>query len=70
MAYTSLGKVSNSASRAFTNAKSTISLVNYGKVVGSYNNNDIAYYNQQIKSAPTKTINLPVTNNVKPNNIY
>lgn len=62
MPLTSLGRVSNSASRTFTNAKGTIGIVNYGRIVGSYDNSDIAFNVQQINSVPTKTINLPVTN--------
>lgn len=63
MPLTSLGRVSNSASRTFTNAKGTIANVNYGRIVGSYDNTDIAFNIQQINSIPTRTINLPVTNN-------
>ena len=62
MPLTSLGRVSNSASRTFTNAKGTIANVNYGRIVGSYDNADIAFNVQQINSVPTKSINLPVTN--------
>jgi hypothetical protein len=62
MPLTSLGKVSNSASRNFSNSKGTIANVNYGRIVGSYDNNDIAYNTQQINSTPTKTVNLPVSN--------
>lgn len=62
MPLTSLGKVSNSASKVFTNAKGAISNVNYGRVVGSYDNNDITYNTQQIYATPTVTINLPTTN--------
>lgn len=63
MPRTSLSRVSNSASRAFTNAQGAISNVNYGRIVGSYDNKDIAFKLQQINSTPTVTINLPVTNN-------
>lgn len=70
MALTSLGRVSNSASRAYTNAKGTIANVNYGRVVGSYDNSDIAFQTQQINSIPTKTVNIPVTNNQPCNNLY
>ena len=35
MALTSLGAVSNSSSKAFTNAVGTIAVVNYGRVLGS-----------------------------------
>ena len=61
MALTSLGRVSNSASRSFTNAKGTIANVNYGRVVGSVNNNDVAYNVQQTYQTPTVSVNLPVT---------
>lgn len=61
MPLTSLGRVSNSASRAFANAKGTIANINYGRIVGSYDNNDIAYATQRINSTPTNTINLAVT---------
>lgn len=70
MPLTSLGRVSNSASRAFTNAKGTIANVNYGRIVGSYDNADIAFQTQQINSKPTRTVNLPVTDNQPCNNIY
>lgn len=62
MPLTSLGRVSNSASRNFTNAKGTIAIVNYGKIIGSYDNADVAFNVQQINSVPTKSINLPVIN--------
>ena len=70
MPLTSLGRVSNSASKTFTNAKGTIANVNYGRIVGSYDNSDIAYNTQQINSIPTKTINLPVTGNQQCKDIY
>lgn len=35
MALTSLGAVSNSGSKVFTNAVGTIAMVNYGRVLGS-----------------------------------
>lgn len=70
MPLTSLGRVSNSSSRAFTNAKGTIANVNYGRIVGSYDNKDIAYNTAQANSQPTRTINLPVTQNQPCNNIY
>lgn len=70
MPITSLGRVSNSSSRSFTNAKATIANINYARIVGSYNNNDIAYNTNQINLVPTKTINLPVTQNQPCNNIY
>jgi hypothetical protein len=63
MPKTSLGRVSNSASKSFTNAKGAISNVNYGRVVGSYDNKDIAYNIQQINSIPTRTVNLPIIKN-------
>ncbi len=70
MARTSLGKVSNSASKSFTNANGAIANVNYGRVVGSYDNKDIAFSVQQINSTPTRTINLPVTGNQTIHNFY
>lgn len=70
MTLTSLGRVTNSSSRNFTNAKGAMATVNYGKLVGAYDNNDINYANQQINTTPTKTINLPVTNNVPCNDVY
>lgn len=62
MPLTSLGRVSNSASRTFTNAKGAIANVNYGRIIGSYDNTDIAFNTKQINSTPTKSINLPVSN--------
>ena len=38
MTQTSLGSVSNSGSNDFTNKKSAISKVNYGRIIGSINN--------------------------------
>lgn len=70
MPLTSLGRVSNSSSRAFTNAKGAIANVNYGKIVGSYDNQDIAYNAVQNTMAPTKTINLPVVINNPCQNVY
>jgi hypothetical protein len=35
MTLTSLGSVSNSASETFVNAKAKISLINYGRIIGS-----------------------------------
>lgn len=70
MPLTSLGRVSNSSSRAFTNAKGTIANVNYGRIVGSYDNQDIAYNTAQINSVPTRTINLPITQNQPCNNVF
>jgi len=70
MPLTSLGRVSNSASRTFTNAKGTIANVNYGRIVGSYDNADIAFNTAQTNSVPTRTVNLPVTQNQPCNNIY
>lgn len=70
MPLTSLGRVSNSSSRAFTNAKGTIANVNYGRIVGSYDNIDIAYNTIKANSVATKTVNLPVSNNQPCNNIY
>lgn len=70
MPVTSLGRVSNSSSRSFTNAKGTIAYVNYGRIVGSYNNNDIYYANKKINSKQTTTVNLSVTDNQPCNNVY
>lgn len=63
MPLTSLSRVSNSSSRVFTNAKGSIANVNYGRIIGSYDNKDIAFNIQQINSIPTKTVNLPITGN-------
>lgn len=70
MPVTSLGRVSNSASRSFTNAKGAIANVNYGRIVGSYDNQAVAYNTVQANSVPTRTINLSVTHNQPCNNIY
>lgn len=70
MPLTSLGRVSNSSSRAFTNAKGAIANVNYGRIVGSYNNYEIAYNTAQSQKKATKTINLPLTQNQPCNNLY
>ncbi len=70
MPLSSLGRVSNSASKSFTNAKGAIANVNYGRVVGSYDNADIAFNVQQINSTPTRTVNLPVTGNQTIHNFY
>lgn len=70
MPLTSLGRVSNSSSRAFTNARGTIANVNYGRIVGSYDNFDVNYNNAQSKLNATKTVNLPVTQNQPCNDLY
>lgn len=70
MPLTSLGRVSNSSSKAFTNAKGSIANVNYGKIVGSYDNNDVAFNVAKANSIPTVTVNLPVTNNQPCYDIY
>lgn len=70
MPLTSLGRVSNSSSRAFTNAKGSIANVNYGRIIGSYDNKDIENNKKKINSIPTRTVNLPVTQNQPCNNIY
>lgn len=70
MPQTSLGRVSNSSSKSFTNAKGAMANVNYGKIVGSYDNNDISFKIQQQNSVPSVTINLPVTNNQPCYDIY
>ena len=46
MPQTSLGGVSNSASKAFTNAKGNMALVNYGKIYGSQNQYDFDSQNK------------------------
>ena len=70
MPVTSLGRVSNSSSRSFTNAKATIANVNYGRILGSLDNKDLIYINQQIHSTPSIIINLPVSNTQFFNNTY
>ena len=70
MPLTSLGRVTNSSSRSFTNAKGTIANVNYGKIVGAYDNADIAYNAAQTTKPATVTINLPVTNNTACYDVY
>jgi hypothetical protein len=70
MPVTSLGRVSNSASRSFTNARGTIANVNYGKIVGSYDNTDLAFNAAQIAQPFTVTVNLAVTNNTPCNDLY
>lgn len=70
MPSTSLGRVSNSASRTFTNAKGTIANVNYGRIIGSYDNTDIAFNTAKVNSVPTKSVNLPITQNQPCNNVY
>jgi hypothetical protein len=70
MPLTSLGRVSNSSSRAFTNAKGTIANVNYGRIVGSYDNFDVAYNTAQTQKKATTTVNFAVTQNQPCNNLY
>jgi len=70
MPQTSLGRVTNSASRSFTNSRGAMATVNYGKIVGSYDNYDLAYNYQQTLKAPTTTVTLPVTNNKPCNDVY
>ena len=60
MPFTSLGRVSNSSSRSFSNARGTIANVNYGRIVGSYDNANISFNNKKNNSTPTQTVNLPV----------
>ena len=67
MPLTSLGRVSNSSSRNFCNAKGAIANVNYGRITGSYDNVNIAYNVQQINYVPTQTINLPTTSKTNQN---
>lgn len=60
MPQTSLGGVSNSASKAFTNAKGNMALVNYGKIHGAqsiYEFNMENLNNQPINNRP-KRINI------------
>lgn len=54
MPLTSLGGVSNSASKAFTNAKGNIALVNFGKIHGSQSTYDFntQNYNNSNSSNP------------------
>ena len=61
MPLTSLGKVSNSGSKSFTN----ISYVNYGRIVGSLRPSDISFNNQQANSAPSITINMNGLSDIK-----
>lgn len=70
MPQTSLGRVSNSASRSFTNSKGAMASVNYGKIVGSYDNYDLAWNYQQSLTPPTRTVNLPVSDNKPCNDVY
>jgi hypothetical protein len=70
MARTSLGGVSNSASKQYSNARGTISLVNYGKITGSADNYQLAQAAKDALSQPTQTVNLPVTNNTPCNDVY
>jgi hypothetical protein len=64
MPQTSLGGVSNSASKAFTNAKGNMAKVNFGKINGSQsiyefnmqNTNTENSYNQVNPSGTNKTV--------------
>ena len=55
MPQTSLGGVSNSASKAFTNAKGNMALVNFGKIQGSQNQFDFDSQNQNNQITNTST---------------
>lgn len=70
MPLTSLGRVSNSSSRSFANAKGAIANVNYGKIVGAYDNADLSWNTTQINKKVTTTVNLPVSNNTSCYDIY
>jgi hypothetical protein len=62
MAQTSLGGVSNSASKAFTNAKGNMALVNFGKIHGSQNQFDFDMKNQNNQTINTFTNTFTNTN--------
>jgi len=62
MTTTSLGSVSNSGSRSFTNAKSTISLINYNRIIGSMSDYKVPGKLLDFNLKSIHTINLPVTN--------
>lgn len=62
MPLTSLGGVSNSASKAFTNAKGNMSLVNFGKIHGSQNQYDFDAQNSNNKIKNTYTNKSKPTN--------
>ena len=70
MANTSLGRVTNSGSRVYTNAKGAISLVNYGKLYGSLDNYQEAQAIANTNSQPTYSVNLPVINNTLCSDVY
>ena len=53
MPQTSLGGVSNSASKAFTNAKGNMALVNFGKIHGSQNQFDFDMKNKNNQTTTT-----------------
>lgn len=59
MTQTSLGGVSNSASKVFTNPKGNIALVNYGRVTGSISQYDFDAINtnNQITNISTNISN-------------
>lgn len=64
MPLTSLGGVSNSASKAFTNAKGNMALVNFGKIYGSQNQYDFDTQNKNNQLTNTSTnINTSTTTN-------
>jgi hypothetical protein len=63
MPLTSLGRVSNSSSRSFSNARGTIANVNYGRIVGSYDNAAIFFNKKKINSTYSQTVNLPLVIN-------
>ena len=62
MPQTSLGGVSNSASKAFTNAKGNMALVNFGKIHGSQNQYDFDSQNNQLTNTSTNINTLKRTN--------
>ena len=64
MTLTSLGGVSNSASVTFTNAKAIISLVNYGRIVGSI---DTYQYNLNSSNQTSTNNSNSSTNNSNSN---
>lgn len=63
MPQTSLGGVSNSASKAFTNAKGNMALVNFGKIQGSQNQYDFDSQNQNNLSTNSNNINTSKSSN-------
>lgn len=62
MTQTSLGGVSNSSSKVFSNAKGSIALVNYGKLQGAISSYD---FNMQNSNSSNNKNNTNNTNNVQ-----